>query len=39
LRHFDLAWHWSGRLWLATALHFALNLTHLLFFTYPALHH
>ncbi|MGK3142559.1 CPBP family intramembrane glutamic endopeptidase [Pantoea sp. C2G6] len=36
---YGLAWHWSGRLWLATALHFALNLTHLLFFTYPALHH
>lgn len=36
---YGLAWHWSGRLWLATALHFGLNLTHLLFFTYPALHH
>jgi len=36
---YGLAWHWSGRLWLATALHFALNLTHLLLFTYPALHH
>ncbi|MDH2069051.1 CPBP family intramembrane glutamic endopeptidase [Pantoea sp. GD03673] len=36
---YGLAWHWSGRLWLATALHFALNLTHLLFFTYPALQH
>ncbi|MGD9426315.1 CPBP family intramembrane glutamic endopeptidase [Pantoea sp. NSTU24] len=36
---YSLAWHWSGRLWLSTALHFALNLTHLLFFTYPALHH
>lgn len=36
---YGLAWHWSGRLWLATALHFALNLTHLLLFTYPALQH
>lgn len=36
---YGLAWHWSGRLWLATALHFTLNLTHLLFFTYPALQH
>jgi len=36
---YGLAWHWSGRLWLATALHFALNITHLLLFTYPALHH
>lgn len=36
---YGLAWHWSGRLWLAAALHFALNLTHLLLFTYPALHH
>ena len=36
---YGLAWHWSGRLWLSTALHFGLNLTHLLFFTYPALHH
>lgn len=36
---YGLAWHWSGRLWLATLLHFALNLTHLLLFTYPALQH
>lgn len=32
---YGLAWMWSGRLWVATAFHFALNLTHLLFFTYP----
>ncbi|PKH22829.1 CPBP family intramembrane metalloprotease [Enterobacterales bacterium CwR94] len=32
---YGLAWWWSGRLWVATLFHFALNLTHLLFFTYP----
>lgn len=32
---YGLAWMWSGRLWVATIFHFALNLTHLLFFTYP----
>lgn len=32
---YGLAWMWSGRLWVATAFHFTLNLTHLLFFTYP----
>lgn len=36
---YGLAWHWSGRLWVATGVHFLLNLTHLLFFTYPALQH
>lgn len=36
---YGLAWHWSGRLWIATACHFAFNMTHLLFFTYPALQH
>ncbi|WP_324020704.1 CPBP family intramembrane metalloprotease [Pantoea sp. JZ29] len=36
---YGLVWHWSGRLWLATAFHFALNMVHLLFFTYPALAH
>jgi len=36
---YGLAWHWSGRLWVATAVHFLFNLTHLLFFTYPALQH
>lgn len=36
---YGLVWHWSGRLWLATACHFALNMVHLLFFTYPALAH
>ncbi|CNG35104.1 CAAX amino terminal protease family protein [Yersinia enterocolitica] len=30
-----LAWLWSGRLWVAVAFHFGLNLMHLLFFTYP----
>ncbi|MEQ4925063.1 CPBP family intramembrane glutamic endopeptidase [Proteus hauseri] len=32
---YGLAWMWSGKLWVATIFHFALNLTHLLFFTYP----
>ncbi|EPN2806502.1 CPBP family intramembrane glutamic endopeptidase [Serratia marcescens] len=32
---YGLAWMWSGRLWIATLFHFGLNLTHLLFFTYP----
>ncbi|HCH50393.1 MAG TPA: CPBP family intramembrane metalloprotease [Proteus sp.] len=32
---YGLAWMWSGKLWVATLFHFALNLTHLLFFTYP----
>ncbi|MBP2170439.1 membrane protease YdiL (CAAX protease family) [Erwinia toletana] len=33
---YGLAWMWTGRLWVATLFHFALNLLHLLFFTYPA---
>ncbi|MGE4799387.1 lysostaphin resistance A-like protein [Yersinia hibernica] len=32
---YGLAWLWSGRLWVAVAFHFCLNLMHLLFFTYP----
>ncbi|RAT12548.1 CAAX protease [Lonsdalea populi] len=32
---YGAAWYWSGRLWVSTAFHFALNLTHLLCFTYP----
>ncbi|HDU8609237.1 CPBP family intramembrane glutamic endopeptidase [Morganella morganii] len=32
---YGLAWMWSGRLWVATGFHFALNLCHLLFFTWP----
>lgn len=32
---YGLAWLWSGRLWVAVAFHFAFNLLHLLFFTYP----
>lgn len=32
---YGVAWMWSGRLWVATLFHFALNLTHLLLFTYP----
>lgn len=32
---YGLAWMWSGRIWVSTAFHFTLNLTHLLFFTYP----
>ncbi|ARJ41702.1 CAAX protease family protein [Pantoea alhagi] len=34
---YGLAWQWSGRLWVATLVHFAFNLTHLLLFTYPVL--
>ncbi|WP_158107393.1 CPBP family intramembrane glutamic endopeptidase [Vibrio furnissii] len=34
---YGLAYHWSGRLWVAVLFHFAFNLTHLVFFTYPAL--
>ena len=33
---YGLAWMWTGSLWVATLLHFSLNLLHLLFFTYPA---
>lgn len=36
---YGLAWQWSGRLWVATGMHFLFNMTHLLFFTYPALQH
>ncbi len=36
---YGLAWLWSGRLWVAAVLHFALNLCHALFFTYPVLRH
>ncbi|MBI6549681.1 CPBP family intramembrane glutamic endopeptidase [Xenorhabdus lircayensis] len=32
---YGLTWMWSGRLWVAVAFHFSLNLMHLLFFTYP----
>lgn len=32
---YGLSWMWSGRLWVATAFHFSLNLLHLLLFTYP----
>ncbi|WP_237387526.1 CPBP family intramembrane glutamic endopeptidase [Xenorhabdus sp. Sc-CR9] len=32
---YGIAWMWSGRLWVAVAFHFSLNLMHLLFFTYP----
>ncbi|XBS68690.1 CPBP family intramembrane glutamic endopeptidase [Acerihabitans sp. KWT182] len=35
---YGLAWLWSGKLWVATLFHFSLNLTHLLFFTYPFYH-
>ncbi|WP_168385095.1 CPBP family intramembrane glutamic endopeptidase [Erwinia amylovora] len=34
---YGLAWMWSGRLWVATLLHFAFNMLHLLLFTYPVL--
>ncbi|AXU97220.1 MAG TPA: CPBP family intramembrane metalloprotease [Erwinia persicina] len=32
---YGLAWLWSGRLWVSTLVHFAFNMLHLLFFTYP----
>lgn len=32
---YGLAWMWSGRLWVPILFHFGLNLTHVLFFTYP----
>ena len=32
---YGLAWMWSGRVWVSTLFHFGLNLTHLIFFTYP----
>ncbi|BDM63562.1 CAAX amino protease [Shewanella sp. NFH-SH190041] len=34
---YGLAFYASGRLWVAIVLHFAFNLIHLLFFTYPML--
>ncbi|EKO4006567.1 CPBP family intramembrane metalloprotease [Vibrio fluvialis] len=34
---YGLAFHFSGRLWVAVAFHFLFNLTHLVFFTYPVL--
>ncbi|CAI0732017.1 CPBP family intramembrane glutamic endopeptidase [Serratia entomophila] len=36
---YGLAWMWSGRLWVPIMFHFGLNLTHLLFFTYPLYQH
>ena len=36
---YGLAWMWSGRLWVPILFHFGLNLTHLLFFTYPLYQH
>ncbi|OMQ25617.1 CPBP family intramembrane glutamic endopeptidase [Serratia oryzae] len=36
---YGLAWMWSGRLWVPVLFHFGLNLTHLLFFTYPLYQH
>lgn len=33
---YGFAWLWSGRLWVATLMHFSFNMLHLLFFTYPA---
>lgn len=35
---YGLAWLWSGRIWVSTLVHFAFNMLHLLFFTYPVLH-
>lgn len=32
---YGLAWLWSGRVWVSTLVHFACNMLHLLFFTYP----
>ncbi|MEM6051934.1 CPBP family intramembrane glutamic endopeptidase [Erwinia sp. P7711] len=36
---YGLAWLWSGRVWVSTLVHFAFNLLHLLFFTYPVWQH
>ncbi len=36
---YGLAWLWSGRVWVSTLMHFAFNMLHLLFFTYPLLQH
>ncbi|KFK95104.1 MULTISPECIES: CPBP family intramembrane glutamic endopeptidase [unclassified Serratia (in: enterobacteria)] len=36
---YGLAWMWSRRLWVPVVFHFGLNLTHLLFFTYPVYQH
>ena len=36
---YGMAYYKSGRLISAIAVHFLLNLTHALFFTYPALMH
>ncbi|KGT95004.1 CAAX protease [Erwinia typographi] len=32
---YGLAWLWSGRVWVSTLVHFAFNMLHLMFFTYP----
>ena len=32
---YGLSYHWSGRLSIAIATHFAFNICHLIFFTYP----
>ena len=34
---YGLAFHFSGRLWVAVLLHFLFNMTHLALYTYPAL--
>ena len=36
---YGLAWLWSGRVWVSTLVHFAFNMLHLLFFTYPLWQH
>lgn len=36
---YGLVWLWSGRVWVSTLAHFAFNLLHLLFFTYPLWQH
>lgn len=36
---YGLAWQWSGRVWVAALVHFAFNMLHLLFFTYPFWYH
>lgn len=36
---YGLAWLWSGRVWVATLVHFAFNMLHVLFFTYPVWQH
>lgn len=36
---YGLIYHFTGRLWAAVLVHFVFNLVHVIFFTYPTLHH